>query len=142
MRAKRSMVEGAPSSLRAVAKQSSRVPRILDCFLASLLSLRTMVCPLRPSRYCDAVFHGKAFQVQSSMERVDAMLETLRENAIVVQALAAIVGVLLIIFLLYISRLQARVGRLIVLREIVREHHSRKMRALRRIVRNDLTTWI
>jgi hypothetical protein len=74
--------------------------------------------------------------------KLKQMLETLRDSAVVIQALVAIVSVLLVIFLLYITRRQSRIGRLIVLREIVREHHSRKMRDLRRIVRNDLTAWI
>ena len=66
------------------------------------------------------------------------MLQLVRENAPIIQAAVALVGVAVAILLYIVARRQTQAGRLNAFREILREHHSREMRELRRIVRNDL----
>jgi hypothetical protein len=70
------------------------------------------------------------------------MLELVRENVPIIQATVALVGVAVAVLLYIVARRQTQAGRLNAFREILREHHSREMRELRRIVRNDLVEWL
>jgi hypothetical protein len=70
------------------------------------------------------------------------MLELVRDNAPIIQATVALVGVVVAVLLYIVARRQTQAGRLNAFREILREHHSHEMRELRYIVRNDLTAWL
>jgi hypothetical protein len=70
------------------------------------------------------------------------MLELARQNAPVIQAIVALVGVVVAGLLLLVAHRQTKAGRLNAFREILREHHSREMRELRRVVRSDLVAWL
>src|SRR5262249_47144269 len=72
----------------------------------------------------------------------EPMLELVRVNLPIVQAIVALVGVIVAVLLYIVARQQTRAGRLNAFREILREHHSREMRELRRTVRNDLVAWL
>lgn len=73
---------------------------------------------------------------------VRAMLSLIRENAAVIQAILALAGIVVALLLYIIARQQTQARRLDSFREYLREHHSREMRELRRIVRSDLVTWL
>jgi hypothetical protein len=66
----------------------------------------------------------------------------IQEYAAVIQAILALAGIVVAVLLYIIARQQTHARRLDSLREYLREHHSREMRELRRIVRGDLVAWL
>ena len=70
------------------------------------------------------------------------MLSLIRENVAVIQAILALASIVVAVLLYIIARQQTQARRLDAFREYLREHHSREMRELRRIVRSDLIEWL
>lgn len=63
-------------------------------------------------------------------------------NVAVLQALAAITSAVVAVLLYIVARRQTQAGRLNAVRDIIRYHHAREMRELRKLVRNDLVRWM
>jgi len=69
-------------------------------------------------------------------------MEWIRLNAPIIQALTAIASFVVAASVYLLARQQTQSARLNAIREIMRQHHSREMRELRRTVRVDLVNWI
>jgi hypothetical protein len=70
------------------------------------------------------------------------MLDSIRANAAIIQAIVALLGVIVAGLLLVLARQQTKTGRLNAFREILWEHQTPEMRERRRIVRNELIAWL